>query len=199
MKLSIELIKHLESRNTWKSFREEYDALHEKNPAYANTFAGMLEICRGLNIRNTPYLIVGGLAVASYLYKADNNALRDWRGTYDIDLVVPDKRLAEEVLNFADYEFRQKQPSKIGMKGFLYDYAKEDKGETTVVGLRKGLVNSSGKDITNKLIKRSEIIPVYGVRVSVPHLKDLVEMKRFANRNKDRIDLKYLRKFYKKI
>ena len=198
MKFSVELIDHLEKVGSWNSFREEYQALHEKDPAYANTFGGMLEICRGLNIRETSYLIIGGMAVASYLHQADSHAFRDWRGTSDIDLMVPDKKLAEEVLNFADYKFRQTYPSKIGMKGKLYNYAKDNQGETIVVGLREGIVNSSGKDITNKLLNHAAIIPVHGVRIAVPQWKDLISMKRFANRKKDREDLNFLKTVFGK-
>lgn len=199
MKLSTELINYLEEMGTWDSFRREYNKIHEKNPQYANTFAGMLEIARGLNVINAPYLIIGGLAVASYIHQLDNGAFRNWRGTSDIDLLVPDKKVAEGVFNSANYRFKQSQTTKQGMVGRLYDYVKEDNGEITVVGLRLGLTDKTGKNITNKFLNRSAMIPVHGVRVSVPQFKDLVYMKKWANRAKDRTDRNILRGLVSKI
>ena len=199
MKISIDLINYLTDKNTWNDFLSEYNDIHDKNPAYANTFAGMLEISRGLNIKNKPYLIIGGLSVASYIHQLDSNAFKDWRGTSDIDLLLPNKKDAESVLYSAGYEFKQTQNTKEGMVGRLYDYVKEDNGEITVVGLREGICDKRKKDITQKLVNQRAIIPVYGVRVAVPKLKDLINMKRFANRAKDRGDIKTLKVLYSNI
>jgi hypothetical protein len=193
MKISQELKERLKEKDTFEEFEEEYMAIHEWNPAYANTFAGMLEISRGLNIRGTSHLIIGGLAVASYVHQVNPEAFRNWRGTSDIDLLVPHKKDAEAVLNYAGYKFKQSQKTKPGMIGRLYDYAKDDDGETTVVGLREGICDKSGRDITSKLLDHKTIIPVHGIMVSVPQLKYLLEMKKWANRPKDREDRKTLK------
>lgn len=199
MKISQDLINHLKERNTFNDFLNEYKSIHNTNPAYANTFAGMLEISRGLNTRGIPNLIIGGLSVATYLHQVNPHAFKEWRGTSDIDLLVPDRKQAERILHNAGYEFRQIQNTKEGMIGRLYDYAKEDNGETTVVGFREGICDRSRRDITKKLINQRTIIPVHGVMVSVPNLKDLIEMKKFANRAKDRGDIKTLKALYNNI
>ena len=199
MKLSIDLINYLEEKGTWDSFRSEYNEIHKKDPLYANTFAGVLEIARGLNTENIPYLVIGGLAVASYLHQVDNSAFRNWRGTSDIDLVVSDKKIASRILNSADYKFKQSQPNKQGMVGRLCDYVKQDDGEITVVGLRTGIRDKTGRDVTNKFVKNSAKIPVHGVQISVPKLKDLIYMKRWANRGKDKSDIRTLKKIFSNI
>jgi len=198
MKISEDLINHLEKVGTWEDFRLEYNIIHKKDPAYANTIAGMLEIARGLNKIKRKYLIIGGLAVASYLHQGDICAFREWRGTSDIDLLA-DKKIAESILKKADYSFAQTQKGKIGIIGRLYDYTKEDNGETTVVGLREKIMGENGRDITDYLLNHRSIIPVHGVHVSVPQLRDLVKMKRFANRKKDREDVKILKKLAERI
>ena len=195
MKLSMDLIAHLEKKGTLRAFIDEYETIYSKNPAYANTFAGMLEISRGLNLAKADYLIIGGLSVAAYLHQFDSEAFGSWRGTSDIDLLVTDKNIGTRVLKSADYDFAQVRPSRIGMKGLLYDYTKEDNGETTVVGLRTGIMDKAKRDVTKKLLTHSAIIPVHGVRVAVPQLGDLIKMKKWANRKRDREDiasLKYL-------
>ena len=195
MKLSMDLIKHMERAGSWKDFRRDYDIIHDEkgNKSYANTFAGMLEISMGLDVLGEDYLIIGGMAVAAYLYQVDPQAFRNWRGTDDIDLLVIDKGIAERVLKSADYEFRGVLNNKPGVIGQLFDYAKEDNGETTVVGLRAGVADGTGKDITRKLLNHRAIIPVHGVQVAVPQLRALVEMKRSANRAKDREDIKTIK------
>lgn len=193
MKISLNLINHLQSKESFDDFLSEYNDIHERDPAYANTFAGMLELSRDLNHLNTPYLIIGGLAVASYLHQTDEEAFRNWRGTSDIDLVVPNRDLAERVLRKSGYEFRQIQNGKEGVIGRLYDFAKEDNGETTVVGYRQGICDSKGREITREMLNHAAVIPVHGVPIIVPKLKDLVYMKRLANRSKDRLDIKTLK------
>jgi predicted nucleotidyltransferase len=194
MKLSIKLINHLTQQGTLDNFLSEYNTIHSRDPAYANTFAGMLEIAKGLCELKEDYLIIGGLSVASYLHQMDDMAFQNWRGTSDIDLLVPNRNAAEKILLYSDYKFKQTQHSKEGMIGNLYDYAKQDNGETTVVGLRTGLCDKSGRDITQKVLAHRAIIPVHGVRISVPQLKDLIEMKRWANRKKDREDIQTLKR-----
>lgn len=189
----------MKKKETLDGFLSEYETIHKENPAYANTFAGMLEIARGLNELEEPYLIIGGLAVASYLHQMDSKAFENWRGTDDIDLVVPNKKIAEKVLRYADYEFRQAQNGLPGVGGRLYDYAKEDNGETTVVGFREKVIDKTKKDVTRKLLNHRAQIPVHGIRVSVPQLKELAEMKKWANREKDRADRKTLKRMVSKI
>jgi predicted nucleotidyltransferase len=123
----------------------------------------------------------------------DPAAFQNWRGTSDIDLLVSNRDVAEKVLRHSDYNFKQTQNSKEGMIGRLYDYVKQDNGEITVVGLRTGLCDKSGKDITKRLLGHHAIVPVQGIGISVPRLKDLIEMKQWANRKKDREDIKTLR------
>jgi predicted nucleotidyltransferase len=196
MKLSVRLINHLNRKGTFNDFLSEYNTIHEKDPAYANTFAGMLEIAKGLGELGQDYLIIGGLAVASYLHQMDDKAFQNWRGTSDIDLLVPDRNVAEKILLYSDYHFKQVQHSKEGMIGNLYDYVKQDNGEPTVVGLRMGLCDKSKRDITRKLLIHQAIIPVHGVGVAVPRIRDLIEMKRWANRSKDRSDIKTLKSMF---
>lgn len=198
MKISKKLEKHLKKVKTWRGFVEEYNIIHKKKPSYGNTFAGMLELARDLNERNVSYLIIGGLAVASYVHQGSDKAFREWRGTTDIDLLAS-KKEAERALINADYEFGQAQRGKPGIIGKLYDYVKQDDGETTVVGLREKVQGRSGKDITNSLLNHKTMIPVHGVHIYVPRLKDLFEMKKWANRTKDRKDLKVLKKLMKAL
>ena len=190
------LINHLTHQGTWKDFLSEYNAIHQKTPAYANTFAGMLEIAKGLNDLGEDYLVIGGLAVASYLHQMNDQAFRTWRGTADIDLLVPDRDIAEKVLTYSDYHFSQTDKTKEGMIGKLYTYAKQDNGETTVVGLRTGLRDPAGRDITRKMLMHHATVPVYGVGVAIPRIKDLLDMKGQANRKKDRQDIKTLKSMF---
>jgi hypothetical protein len=193
MKVSMDLINYLTQRDTWNDFLSEYNAIHNKNPAYANTFAGLLEIAKGLSDLREDYLVIGGLAVASYLHQMDNRAFQNWRGTVDIDLLVPNRDAAEKVLLSSDYKYKQVQHSKEGVIGGVYDYVKQDNGESTVVGLRTGLCDTSKRDITRKLLNHRAIIPVHSVGIAVPQLKDLIQMKRWANRKKDREDIRILK------
>ncbi len=196
MKLSINLINSLTKSGTWEDFLNEYNGIHAKNPAYSNTYAGMLEICKGLNDLKEDYAIIGGLAVASYLHQMDDKAFQSWRGTSDIDLLVPNRDAAEKILLYSEYKFKQTQNSKEGMIGRLYDYVKQDNGEATVVGLRTGVCDKGERDITRKLLSHRAIIPVQGIGISVPQLKDLIQMKQWANRGKDRQDVKTLRSMF---
>lgn len=196
MKLSMNLINSLTQKDTWEDFLSEYNTIHKKIPAYANTFAGMLEISKGLDDLKSDYLMIGGLAVASYLHQMNDQVFRVWRGTTDIDLMVPNRDIAEKVLRDSGYLYTGVQNSKEGMIGRLYDYVKQDNGETTVVGLRMGLCDPSGRDITHKLLNHHATIPVHGIGIAVPRIKDLMEMKKWANRNKDRRDIKTLKSMF---
>ncbi len=201
MKLSMSLIKHLEDNSEWEHFRREYDALHgtgEDGKDYANTVAGCLEISHDLNHRNIPYCILGGLAVAFHLHQVDHDAFLTWRGTSDIDLLAPKNNDVVGVLNSNGYTYRNSKSGMRGVtgKGKVFDYVKDDNGENLIVGLRSG-VEVRGKAVTERLLgSHSTLVDLYSVPVRVPMVRDLIAMKQYANRKKDRLDIIELRKMF---
>ncbi len=199
MKISTSLTSHLETNNQFKGFWREYKSLHSRDSTgqkYANTIAGCMEIVHDLNEKKIPYCILGGLAVAFHLHQVDHNAFLKWRGTSDIDLLVA-KKVVGGILRKNDYTYRQVLRGLKAAKQGVYDYVKDDNGETLVLGLRESIQNKKGKDITNKILNNSSLVDVYSVPIRVPMIRDLVQMKRFANRAKDREDIKLLRQKYK--
>ena len=194
-KISIHLVNELRIQGQFDRFMDAYNKIHGTDREYANTILGCLEISNSFNKEEKPYLIIGGLAVMAYLYQVNSNAIFEWRGTNDIDILA-NKGTAEGILKGADYGFRERLPQKPGSVGSIYVYAKEDNGETTVVGLREG-VEHKDRDITNRLLSNSTAIGIFSIPVRVPSLSDLEKLKRAANRSKDREDLRELRKSFK--
>lgn len=92
--------------------------------------------------------------------------------------------------------YRQTRNRLAGAKTGVYDFAKDDDGETLVLGLREKIEDKSDKDITQKTLKHSATVDVYSVPIRVPMIRDLVAMKRAANRAKDRSDIAVIRKTY---
>jgi hypothetical protein len=85
---------------------------------------------------------------------------------------------------------------KPGSVGPIFNYTKDDNGETTIVGLREG-IELATRDITNKLYSNSTVVGLYSVPLRVPSIKELVALKRDAARTKDNQDIKDLRKHFK--
>ena len=199
MRISLPLVKYLTEHSQFERFMDEYETLHsrdEKGKFYANTIAGCLGIAHDLNSQKIPYCIIGGLAVAFHIHQVDHDAFLKWRGTSDIDLLVQ-KSAAEKILRDEGYAFRDVKRGKKGAMNGIYDYAKDDNGEHLVLGLREHIEDQSGKDITHKLLSGATNVDVYSIPVKVPMIRDLVDMKCFANRLKDRDDIKLLRSYYK--
>jgi predicted nucleotidyltransferase len=78
----------------------------------------------------------------------------------------------------------------------VYEYAKDENGESLSLGLRETVHDRHNSDIAKKLLRSATSIDLYSVPVRVPMIRDLVAMKRHANRPKDRSDIKLLKTFY---
>ncbi len=195
-KISMDLVNELRRQGQLEKFMKIYTKIHEgKDRKYANTILGCLEIAHSFNKKREPYLIIGGISVMTHLEQSDPEYIFKWRGTDDIDLLA-NKKKASGILMGADYKLKQPINNKKGAIGPVYVYAKEDNGETTVVGLRKG-ISLNKKDITRKLLENSTVGGLFSIPIRIPPVEDLVSLKRAANRSKDREDIRALKEFYK--
>jgi len=196
-RISIELMNELRKMHQLDSFLKTYSFIHDEQNRrqYANTLSGLLEIADGFNQKRTPYVVIGGLAVMAYTAQGnpDKGIITEWRGTDDIDL-LSNKSDAEQILRSAGYKFGQRISGKKGT-GCIYNYIKNLNGEQAIVGLREN-VELKNRDITDKILANSTCVGIYGVPIRVPNMKDLIALKLDANREKDRKDVKELRKVY---
>lgn len=200
MKFSVNLIKHLKENEQFDKFWAEYDSLHSRaqTKAYANTVAGCLEIVHDLNDRGIPYCMIGGLSVAFHLHQVNHDAFLNWRGTSDIDILAP-KSAIESVLKANGYAYKQIRRGMPGARTGIFDYVKDDNGESLTLGLRQAVEDERDRDITGRLLGslHSTAVDVYSIPVRVPSIRELIAMKRAANRGKDRDDIKLLKAAYK--
>lgn len=194
--ISMSLIKELEKNGVWDSFRGEYDALHKRDRTYANSIVGCMELAHHLNSYEVPYFVIGGLAVAMYVHQVDHEGFLKWRGTDDIDLVVPNLDDGKKALVHCGYRFMNRYNAKEGSTGPIYNHVRDENGETIVAGLRTGVSDLPGRDITRELLKNVGRVDLWSIPVQVPAVRALTEMKKFANRAKDRADIKLLRIHY---
>ena len=180
----MDVLRKFEELGIIDDFLAEDKAIRLVDRPYANSIIGCLELSHRLNEAGNLYLIIGGLAVACYVRQVNYEGFLKWRGTNDIDILVLNKDYGERALRNCGYEFRQLLKNKGGAIGPIYVYAREDNGETLVVGLRTG-IKSVNKDITSYLLKNATKVDLWGVPINVPMIRDLVAMKRDANRPKD--------------
>lgn len=199
MKFSDKLIAHLRENRQLKRFRQEYRSLYDKNAdsrAYGNTIAGCMEIAQRLDEEQIPYCVLGGLAVAFYQHQIDHEAFLIARRTSDIDLLV-ERKAVEGILREEGYEFSQVRRGMKGAKAGVFDFTRISNGEHLVVGLRESVEDRKGRDITNKVLQHAGTVDVYSIPIRIPTIRELIAMKRFANRTKDREDIRLLKKLFR--
>lgn len=195
--ISDKLKRYLEDSGDLKHFKEDFEKISrvtsKSHPKYADTLREFLELCLMLNEEQKDYVVLGGLATAAHIYAANPSEFILWRGTDDIDLLA-DKKEVEGIIRALGYEFRESVRRK-GAIGNIYDFVKDIDGTSVKIGLRGG-VEVMGRDFTQRLYRNASTVGVYSVPIKVPTLRDLVEMKRYSNRKKDRKDIELLKKLY---
>jgi hypothetical protein len=129
------------------------------------------------------------------VHQVDHDAFLKWRGTSDVDILVQ-KAHAEKALGKMHYQFRGRMPEKAGAESGIYTYVKDENGETLTLGLREAVTDASKRDITERLLRTATTVDVYSVPVRVAFMRELIRMKQFANRPKDRGDIKLLKRYY---
>lgn len=161
---------------------------------YAQCILDFLELGLRADLMRKKYVTIGGLAIMSHLYKDDPDSILSWRGTNDIDILSKRSGL-EPILKNLDYILNIDSRQHPGIIGALYNYTKQNVAseKLVVVGLRGG-VELNGKDVTDALYERREIMPFFGIPISVAGIGDMLDMKRYAclggrNKSKDRLDI----------
>lgn len=153
------------------------------------------ELLQSLADEQVQYVLVGGLAVQLHGFL---------RATFDIDLVLAmnDDNLARFIGVAKRYGLTPGIPVPIDAlrNAGQIDQWHREKG-MLAFSLREPQVGGSVVDVLvrpdvsfDKLIANATIGELFGRRVSIAAIDDLLAMKRIANRPKDRLDIEALEK-----
>ena len=176
----------------------------KKNKKYAHALIDLLEMTVRFEQRKTPYCILGGLAVLGHEMQANPDAAVEWRGTDDVDLLAKIRDI-QPVMDELNYQKPQADNRRRdGVIGAVYNYTKMNTptDRLVVVGVREG-VELNAKDFTQHIYANSRVVDMYGVKVRISGIPDLISMKQYAARcgrskSKDRNDIKTLKRLKKK-
>ncbi len=159
---------------------------NSKGGDFAKVLINALAVSEILNSEkiDDKYYYIGGYATLFHIANARGvEALTSWRGSYDLDIVTDSSRVKDTIR--ANFETTETNSCSVRGKKNLSIMVDNSDIPVNVDLYNTQENNFEWLDLGEKIMEKSQIIDVLGVRVRVPKVKYLLRMKLDVSKKRD--------------